>query len=248
MVLLHGLTGHAHIWDHMAPALAERYRVLAPDQRGHGDTRRNRRRTRRRSSSTTSRRCVGALGLDRFVLMGLSMGGHNAMSYTAQHPDGVERLIVIDIPPAMDRDTRAELGDEQAPRARPATSATRRSTKRCATRVPARRPRRRRTCATARSGTCATADGGSMQLKYDAKVPARWEPEDLWPRARPHHVPTLLVRGGLTTVLPRDVAERMVAALPDAEFVEIATSGHSVPTDRPEELAPIVLEWLARGA
>src|SRR4026208_1600518 len=38
MVLLHGLTGHAHTWDHVAPALARRYHVFAPDQRGHGDT------------------------------------------------------------------------------------------------------------------------------------------------------------------------------------------------------------------
>src|SRR5688572_1723478 len=38
LVLLHGLTGHAHTWDHMAPAFAERFRLLVPDQRGHGDT------------------------------------------------------------------------------------------------------------------------------------------------------------------------------------------------------------------
>ena len=38
MVLLHGLTGHAHIWDHMAPELAQRFHVFAPDQRGHGDS------------------------------------------------------------------------------------------------------------------------------------------------------------------------------------------------------------------
>ncbi len=38
MVLLHGLTGHAHIWDHMAPRLAERFHVFALDQRGHGDS------------------------------------------------------------------------------------------------------------------------------------------------------------------------------------------------------------------
>jgi pimeloyl-ACP methyl ester carboxylesterase len=38
MVLLHGLTAHAHIWDHMAPALAEHYHVVALDQRGHGDS------------------------------------------------------------------------------------------------------------------------------------------------------------------------------------------------------------------
>jgi pimeloyl-ACP methyl ester carboxylesterase len=40
----------------------------------------------------------------------------------------------------------------------------------------------------------------------------------------------------------------MIAAIPDAELVEVAESGHSVPTDRPEELAPAVLEWLARRA
>jgi pimeloyl-ACP methyl ester carboxylesterase len=38
----------------------------------------------------------------------------------------------------------------------------------------------------------------------------------------------------------------MVASIPDAELVEVPTSGHSVPTDRPEELTPIVLEWLRR--
>ena len=38
LVMLHGLTGHAHTWDHTAAALGDRYRVLALDQRGHGDS------------------------------------------------------------------------------------------------------------------------------------------------------------------------------------------------------------------
>ena len=100
LVLLHGLTGHAHIWDHMAPALAERYRVLAPDQRGHGDT--------SHAATYATQDFVDDLealrqawGIDRFDLMGLSMGGHNAMAYVSQHPERVSRLIVIDIPPRL---------------------------------------------------------------------------------------------------------------------------------------------------
>src|ERR1700748_2459465 len=38
LVMLHGLSGHARTWDHTAAALRGRYRVLALDQRGHGDS------------------------------------------------------------------------------------------------------------------------------------------------------------------------------------------------------------------
>jgi pimeloyl-ACP methyl ester carboxylesterase len=38
----------------------------------------------------------------------------------------------------------------------------------------------------------------------------------------------------------------MVAAFPQMELVEVPDSGHSVPTDKPEKLWPLVLDWLAR--
>ena len=102
LVLLHGLTGHAHTWDHMAPALAERYRVFAPDQRGHGDT--------SAAATYATQDFVDYLsalldlwGLAQFKLIGLSMGGHNAMAFAAAHPERVERLVAIDIPPNVRR-------------------------------------------------------------------------------------------------------------------------------------------------
>lgn len=80
MVLLHGLTGHTHTWDHMAPALAARYDVFALDQRGHGDT--------QHAETYATADFVADLAavadtwrIERFVLMGLSMGGHRR----AQH-------------------------------------------------------------------------------------------------------------------------------------------------------------------
>ena len=38
LVLLHGYTGHARSWDWFAERMSDSYRVLALDQRGHGET------------------------------------------------------------------------------------------------------------------------------------------------------------------------------------------------------------------
>src|SRR6266566_3568809 len=38
VLFLHGVTGHARTWDHEAAALAGRFRIIALDQRGHGDS------------------------------------------------------------------------------------------------------------------------------------------------------------------------------------------------------------------
>jgi pimeloyl-ACP methyl ester carboxylesterase len=244
VVLLHGLTGHAHTWDHMAPALAARYHVLAPDQRGHGDT--------GHTGTYATRDFVadlealtGLWGLDRFVLFGLSMGGHNAMAYAAAHPERVSRLIVIDIPPQMDR-TRApnwevisrlaETGHQPMQTFEQAVEAARAGNPT----APEENLRYRT------KWNLNTLDDGRLVLKYDPRAPARWEPADLWDTLPSISAPTLLVRGGKTQVLPAEVAARMVSVFPDAELTEVADSGHSVPTDRPEALAEIVIDWLAR--
>ncbi len=243
MVLLHGLTGHAHTWDHMAPALAARHRLFVPDQRGHGDT--------SAAETYATRDFVDDLealreqwGIERFVLMGLSMGGHNAMAYAAAHPDRVTRLIVIDMAPKFDRrkapnwEQISRLADEGHKRYASVDEAF----------------------ADARLGNQTAPDEnlryrtelnlsevpGGYRLKYDAKAPVRWDPADLTEQLASIRAPVLLVRGGLSTVLPRPVAERVAALFPAATLVEVAESGHSVPTDCPEALTPIVLDWLAR--
>ena len=246
MVLLHGLTGHAHIWDHMAPQMAQTFHVFALDQRGHGDS--------GHAASYTTREFVDDLdavvrawGIDRCVLMGLSMGGHNGMAYAAAHPERVSALIVIDIPARMDRERAPGFAEaarlaseghgqytdfEDAVRdARPDTPTAPDENLRYRTQWNLR-----------------TLDDGALQFKYDAKVQALWNPEDLTEKLGGIAAPTLLVRAAKALTLPRPVAEAMAAEIADAELIEFLDSGHSVPTDRPEELAPAVLGWLARRA
>src|ERR1700749_3989976 len=95
LVMLHGFTGHAHTWDHTAAALSDKYRVLALDQRGHGD-----------SDwapgygfppmAEDLLAFLDRLQLAEVTLMGLSMGGLVSIVFTAAHPERVRRLVVLD--------------------------------------------------------------------------------------------------------------------------------------------------------
>jgi len=100
MLLLHGFTTLAHAWDMFAPAFRDRYHILAMDQRGHGDSQ-----WADDASYTTEDHLVDiagfvdALKLDKFVLVGHSMGGKTVMFLAEAFPERVDSLIVIDIAP-----------------------------------------------------------------------------------------------------------------------------------------------------
>ena len=99
LVCLHGHTGQVHIWDEFAEAMSPHYHVLTVDQRGHGDSEWTDTGYARDRFVEDLAVFVDTLGLSRFVLAGLSMGGWNSLLYTADHPERVERIIIVDIAP-----------------------------------------------------------------------------------------------------------------------------------------------------
>jgi pimeloyl-ACP methyl ester carboxylesterase len=95
MVLLHAYTQHAHSWDTVARALAERFRVLALDQRGFGES--------DWAADYHELRLVADLAgfierleLATVSLVGFSIGGSAAISYAQFYPDRVERLVAFE--------------------------------------------------------------------------------------------------------------------------------------------------------
>src|ERR1700752_2610203 len=102
VVMLHGVTGHARTWDDESRLLAARYRVLALDQRGHGDT------DPAPDADYSDvalladlEAFVAALGLGRISMVALSLGGRVAINYAGPHPTGVDRLVIVDIGPEI---------------------------------------------------------------------------------------------------------------------------------------------------
>lgn len=98
VVALHALGKNAESWDQVATVLGEKYRFLALDQRGHGGSART-------SSYTFERMCddllhfANAMNLERFTLIGHSMGGTVSYIFSETFPSRIERLIVEDTPP-----------------------------------------------------------------------------------------------------------------------------------------------------
>lgn len=243
-VLLHGLTGHARIWDYTAARLADRFRLYALDQRGHGDTAWPEPPSYGTDEFVADTLAfVDHLGLQRFALAGLSMGGHNAMAFAARYPDRVAKLVIVDIMPALRMDRSPNWPEME----------------RIAREGHIRFASEDQAFAVARLGNPHASDehlryrvalnlkpteDGGWVWKYDHRAPVSWRPTDLWPEVRRITMPTLLVRGGKTEVLPLEVAERMAREFPDLRLVTVPEAGHSVPTDRPEELARIMSGFL----
>jgi pimeloyl-ACP methyl ester carboxylesterase len=99
MLLVHGGSAHAHWWDFVAPALTDRFHVLALDQRGHGDSHWSSEWAYgTRHYIADLGQIIGGWGLGAPVLVGHSMGGHNVMTYAGLHSDTLRGMVSIDGP------------------------------------------------------------------------------------------------------------------------------------------------------
>ena len=102
VLMLHGGNQSAHSWDLVSLHLADRFRVLALDQRGHGDSEWARDAD---YSSTAMADDASAflreMGIDSAIVIGHSMGGLNALRLTLEHPAIVQALVLVDVGPEV---------------------------------------------------------------------------------------------------------------------------------------------------
>lgn len=97
IVLVHGFAASTHAWDDWAGVLSKTYRVLVLDLPGHGLTRTPAGYVVRSDSfEALVDQVTQRLGISRFTLGGNSMGGAVAWTYALDHPDRVERLVLVD--------------------------------------------------------------------------------------------------------------------------------------------------------
>ena len=100
IVLVHGGSAHAHWWDHIAIELAQKYRVIALDLRGHGDSSWPAPPSYEIDDYVADLTAfVVALRLPPLVLIGHSLGGLIALAYAARHSATLRALIVVDMGP-----------------------------------------------------------------------------------------------------------------------------------------------------
>src|SRR6185369_15516609 len=228
---LHGGAAHAHWFDALTLAFVDRFQVVALDQRGHGE------------SQWVAPPAYGTedfvadllglmdtLGWARMTVVGHSMGGHNAMTFAAWHPERVAALVIVDSRPAIPPerlDTMHSRG-RRIPRVYASEEAG----------VAAFRLLPRETLAEpsllahiAQAGL--TRRDGGWGWRFDPATHGARRPVDAWSLLGKITAPTLIVRGGLSPILPVEMAERLRTSIPDATLVTIPNAYHHLTLDAP---------------
>jgi len=247
---LHGGAAHAHWFDAIATDLGEKRHVVALDQRGHGE------------SAWASPPAyatedfaadivgvLGALGWDSAVLIGHSMGGHNAIGCAAWYPERLRGLVIVDSRPAIPAERLAQMKERGARphRRHPSVEAAAASFRLL---PPETRADPALLSHVARASV--TWQDGAVSLRFDPACYAARVPADGWQLVPRISAPTLVVRGELSPILTRPMAERLRAEISGARVVEIPGAYHHVVLDRPDAFVHEVRAFLddldARGA
>ena len=247
IIMLHGFGVSGHMFDEFADRMQDRYRLLALDQRGHGDSEWSEEGDYTRTAFVEDLEGFRkALGIDRFVLIGHSMGGLNSVAYTNKYPEHVRALVLVDVGPesakeGVDNIMRFTRGPDELEFEEFVEIAHRFNQRRSLENIRERMRHRLKPTET-----------GKWTWKFDKRFRApdnglRIGNEgsgDSWSLFRGVRVPTLLIRGAESDVLPQEVAERAATEMQRARLIIVAAAGHSVPGDNPDAFTEGVREFL----
>ncbi|MBT2418965.1 alpha/beta fold hydrolase [Streptomyces sp. ISL-22] len=230
LVFVHGWTANRHRWDHQTAHFAGKRRVVRLDLRGHGE------------SSGAGARMIDDLAKDvlvlldhleieRFVVVGHSMGGMIAQTIALSHPERVERMVLVN-----------SIGRMAYSRGRALLMAA-------STLAPFK-------LFVAANIQRAFAPGYPREeireyIRASAATPREvvmtlygaMRAFDVLDRVGDIHTPTLMVHGYHDIQLPVSQMLRMAKAYPDA-VIRILDAGHELPVEKPAELTAALDRFL----
>lgn len=249
VLLLHGFTGCAANWATITPRLAERYRVIAPDLIGHGDTESpaDPERYRVEQAAEDLIALLDVLGLDAVHWVGYSMGARLALHTALHHPQRVATLTLESGSPGLasaeEREVRVANDTALAMRIEhdglEAFVAYWEALPLFATQQSMPEAVRRHLQA-ARLRNDPRGLANSLRGMGSGAQPSGWN--DLAALERPTH----LIVGALDPKF-MGIAGQMLARLPDARCTVVPQAGHTVHLERPEVFVEAVLSGLIAG-
>ncbi|MEV5491923.1 alpha/beta fold hydrolase [Streptomyces bobili] len=226
LVFVHGWTANRHRWDHQVAHFSKTRRVIRLDLRGHGDSAGAGVKTVQELANDVLA-LLDHLEVERFVLIGHSMGGMISQTITLAHPERVERMVLVN-----------SIGRMAYNRGRGLLMAA-------STLVPYK-------LFVATNIQRAFAPGYPRDeirayIKSSADTPREvvmtlygaMRAFDVLDRVGEIRTPTLMIHGYHDIQLPVKQMLRMAKAYPDAT-VRIIDAGHELPVEKPAELTAAI--------
>ena len=237
IVFLHGGGQTARTWDLVCLALRSSFHCLALDQRGHGDSEWSYTMEYEPAAHAADVAAfVDHLGLERFVLVGMSMGCVNGLTYAAEHAGRLAAFVAVDAGPSvriqggqsiLDFRRRTEVLDSLDDFVREACRFNPRRDPRLLQRSLRHNLRR--------------LPDGRWTWKTDQRrmldlAGAVTRMEALWNELDDVTCPTLVVRGADSQIFLDAHAARFAEALPNGRWVRVPDAGHTIQGDNPAGL------------
>lgn len=240
VIALHGVTDSWRSFQPLLPHLPSTLRLIAPSQRGHGDSDKPAGGYRPRDFAHDVVRLMDALNLPRAVIVGHSMGGVIAQRLAIDHPDRVLGLVLAATASAFDtnpdlvswwRHDIATLADPIAPAfAHDFQQST--------------------------LGQAVSPSFVDLVVAESLKVPAHvWRAafdgfmtEDRGPELARIQSPTLVVWGARDTVCSAADQQRLVAAIRGAQLQTYRDAGHAVHWEEPQRFARDLAAFVTESA
>jgi len=238
LIILHGLLGSLDNWHTLSTAFGKRVRVIAVDQRNHGRS--------PHSDEMTYEAMAGDLlelfdrhGVASASILGHSMGGKTAMQFSLDHPDRVDRLVVVDIAPCAYPPLHDEIFEALNSVDLPSMQSRQQVDDTLAVRIPEMAVRQFLMKNLSRN------DSGGFRWK--ANVPVLQNSYTELARAidsdKPFCKPVLFVRSSRSGYLRDSDTGDIHRLFPNAGIVSV-DAGHWIHAEAPERFSAIVLNFL----
>ena len=241
IIMLHGLRAYARTWDRVASVLAKNYYVIALDQRGRGLS------DWAPSSDYFTeyyvedlKNVVDSLHLEKFILLGHSMGGATSLVFSQMYPNYLEGMVIEDIGPGSSASSSGADRIKKELKQTPRVFRTRTEAKLF---WQQERPGSPDEAIEQRLNyMMIEGQDSKMRWRYDLEgiATARLNPDDskipdLWPPILKLNTPTLVLRGGDSDFLSAEIMSEMVKSNPNITAFEISGASHYVHDDNFEE-------------
>lgn len=244
VLLIHGFPLDHTMWNSQIEALASRYRVVAPDLRGFGQTPLGdidpERGFRMEEFAEELVALLAALNITKpVVIVGFSMGGYIAWQLIWKHAGLVRALVQCDTRAAADNDEgrlgRLKMADHVAEWGS-SRVAEMMGPKLFSPRAYSERPRlldeiRQVVGSTSPAAIAAAQRGMAVRADVSALLPSI-------------QVPTLIVVGVEDAISTRDEMRSIAASIPNASFVEIPQAGHMTTLEEPVLVNEALIRFL----
>jgi pimeloyl-ACP methyl ester carboxylesterase len=241
LILLHGIGKLARSFEPIAPRFCERYRVIAMDLRGHGDSAWHPQAAYLVEDYVKDLEgLVAQLGLADIVLWGNSTGGRVAQVFAGMHPELTQAVIVEDVGPERPKEISARRGERMAREQQGWANVDEllAQSKKDYPRIP------EPTLRLIATHNSKPRGDGRIVLKRDPDIEKGFVPTEIWRFVRAIRAPIIYILGGASTIVPAETQAELKRVLPQVEIVTMPGLGHYPNEEDPAGFAAIVDRFL----